>query len=100
MVVKLPKQDGSQRFDEAWREAKVLPRQMLTAPIDLSKWKERLDGAEMLQCREYGSRRASALALAMNVERSLCVVVSADGPIYVMTQNGKPMSIERFPKAE
>jgi hypothetical protein len=90
--------------DDAWKTSRIFPRRLVSDKFDLDAFRKEWTWND-LECLSYGSRRASALALAMQSHLAhkhdqsrkacLCIVVSADGPIYLMRGGKAP--IERLP---
>jgi hypothetical protein len=78
--------------------AKVHPRRIVSERFELTKFKQHWTWPEWRDCLSYGSKRSAALALAMQRQINaqspcLCIVVSADGPIYFMP--GSHLPVER-----
>jgi hypothetical protein len=97
---------------DKWENATIYPRRLICEHFQLEAFKKKWADLDWLPLVSYGARRASALALALNswlgrnesVEEKirtpyLCVVISADGPIYIMCGSDKVKPInERIPK--
>lgn len=94
------------RFADQWKQAGVRPRKLVTEQFDLNDLFERVfkngKWADWTDCLSYGSKRASALALAMQDylqfkkekwphQRLVVIAVSADGPIHFMVGGTDPV---------
>lgn len=83
-------------FIQRWKSASVLPRRLIAERFDLTLFQDKANDDDLLipwsETLSYGSKRASALALVMQArvrkEKCVCVVISADGPIYLMSSVG------------
>ena len=84
---------GSMRFSKA----EVYPRRVISEKFDLDQFRDKCTWPTWRDCLSFGARRAFALALSMqqkiNSARAplLCIVVSSDGPIYVMPGEHYPI---------
>lgn len=91
-VICLPKgNNGTSKHPQLrFSRASMKPRRMISEKFDLKAFSKKWPWSNWPDCLSYGSRRASALALAMcrmfDKERGpfLCIVISADGPVYFM----------------
>lgn len=87
-------------FKSRWETATIVPRELICSSFDVDQsydeswqhgtWKEWRD------LLSWGSRHSSGLALAMARTDVVVVLVSADGPITIMTKGSNPVS--RWPR--
>jgi hypothetical protein len=88
-VISVPTNSNAANGELDFSNARLYPRRLIAEKFNLGAFKDKWDWPRWRECLSYGARRVSALALSMQNQADpprpcSCIVISSDGPIYLM----------------